>query len=118
MPSQSSRNVRPIAWSLVILLAVSTPPDARGGDFRGEMDQFAGRIKQLLDGEHESAIALNQFTSPPRLAAKSASGILKALEEGLVKRGVQVKKNARLEVNGEYRQVEDPVRKKTVVRIL
>jgi hypothetical protein len=115
-------NARDFAWSRVVLrllagLAMVACP-ARGADLNGAMDQFAGRIKQLLDSERESAIALNQFTAPARLAANSSSGIRKALEEGLKKRGVAVKKNARLEVAGEYREVEDPFDRKTVVRVL
>jgi hypothetical protein len=82
------------------------------------MDRFAGRIKQLLDSERESSIALNQFNAPARLASNSSSGIRKALEEALRKRDVRIKKNARLEITGEYREVEDPHDKKTVVRFL
>jgi hypothetical protein len=118
MPSQSSRNVPPFAWLILILLALFATASARGGDFGAAMDQFAGRIKELLDTERESEIALNQFNAPARLAANSSSGIRKALEEGLKKRGVQIKKSAHLEINGEYRELEDPVQNKTVVRIL
>jgi hypothetical protein len=112
---QSPRFLRLVAGSLLVLLA--TGP-ARAGDLNKAMDQFAGRIKELLDAERESAIALNQFNAPARLAANSSSGIRKALEEGLKKHSVQIKKTARLEINGEYRELDDPAQKKTVVRIL
>jgi hypothetical protein len=120
MPGQPSGNVRTFAsWLLVLVLlnGRATVP-ARGADLNGAMDQFAGRIKQLLDSERESAIALNQFTAPARLAANASSGIRKALEEGLKRRGVVVRKSARLEIAGEYREVEDPLDRRTVVRVL
>jgi hypothetical protein len=103
-------------WSLCIAALLS--PSARAEDLHGAMDRLAGRIKQLLDTERESSIALNQFNAPARLAANSSSGIRKALEEALRKRDVRIMKNARLEINGEYREVEDPRDRKTVVRFL
>jgi hypothetical protein len=117
---QLSRHVRPFAGLILILLApfAIAPAHAYSYDLNGAMDQFAGRIKELLEAERESEIALNRFNAPARLAANASSGIRKALEECLKKRGVQVKNTARLEINGEYREVEDPVQKKTVVRIL
>ncbi len=122
MARQPNGNARGFAVSRVVLLLLAglatVAGSARGADLNGAMDQFAGRIKQLLDSERESAIALNQFTAPARLAANASSGIRKALEEGLKKRGVVVKKNARLEVAGEYREVQDPLDQKVVVRVL
>jgi hypothetical protein len=103
-------------WSACIAAPLAHP--ARADDLNGAMDRFAGRIKQLLDAERESSIALNQFNAPARLAANSSSGIRKALEEALRKRDVRITKNARLEITGEYREVEDPGDKKTVVRFL
>jgi hypothetical protein len=103
-------------WAVCIAAPFSHP--ARADDLNGAMDRFAGRIKQLLDAERESSIALNQFNAPARLAANSGSGIRKALEEALRKRDVRIKKNARLEITGEYREVDDPRDKKTVVRFL
>jgi hypothetical protein len=107
-----------VTGSIVVLVVHLATGLARGGDFNHAMDQFAGRIKELLDAERESAIALNQFNAPARLAANSSSGIRKALEEGLRKQNVQIKKTARLEINGEYREFDDVSLKKTVVRIL
>src|SRR4051794_37657011 len=107
MSRQTLGNPRMLAASLLIVLAALSPLSVRAEDLNGAMDRFAGRIKQLLDAERETAIALNQFNAPARLAANSSSGIRKALEEALTKRGVQVKKSARLEVTGEYREMED-----------
>src|SRR4051794_35469643 len=106
---QPSRHLRPFAGLLLIWLAhlAIAPARAYAYDLNGAMDQFAGRIKELLEAERESEIALNQFHAPARLVANSSSGIRKALEECLKKRGVQVKNTARLEINGEYREVDD-----------
>jgi hypothetical protein len=103
-------------WSVCIAVLPTHP--ARADDLNGAMDRFAGRIKQLLDAERESSIALNQFIAPARLAASSSPGIRKVLEEALRKRDVRIKKNARLEITGEYREIEDPRDKRTVVRFL
>jgi hypothetical protein len=81
------------------------------------LEKFSERIKQLLDAEGETAVALNQFTAPARLAANASSGIRKALEGELKKREVLVKNSARLEVKGDYQEAEDSVRRNTVVRI-
>jgi hypothetical protein len=103
-------------WSVGIAAPLSH--SARADDLNGAMDRFAGRIKQLLDAERESSIALNQFRAPARMAASSSSGIRKALEEALKKRDVSIRRNARLEMSGEYREIEDPRDRKTVVRFL
>src|SRR5262245_43888498 len=114
MLSPSCRTARLSAGLILMLFAAAS---VRAQDFSTAMDQFAGRIKQLLDSERASDVALNQFNAPARLSANSSSGIRKALEEGLKKRGVQVKKNARLEISGEYREAEDRDGK-SVVKIL
>jgi hypothetical protein len=87
-------------------------------DLNSAMDRFATQIKHLLTAEHETVLALNQFTAPAKLAANASSGIRKALADALKRQGVAIKKNARLEIAGEYREVEDPRDGKTVVRIL
>jgi hypothetical protein len=75
-------------------------------------------VKQFLDTEGETAVALNQFTAPARLAANASSGIRKTLESELKKRAILVKNSARLEINGHYRQIEGPVRRNAMVQII
>src|SRR5262249_13081085 len=122
LPLPGNGPVRPLVTLLgAHLLAAglaSIASPARGDDLNGAMDQFAGRIKQLLGAEREAALALNQFTATARLAANASSGIRKGLEEALKKRGVDVRKSARLEVTGEYREIEDPGSGRSVVRIV
>ncbi len=108
---------RPLAALFLVLLAALPAAHARADDLNRALGKFSEQIKHLLDVEGESAIALNQFTAPARLAANASSGIRKALEGELKKREILVKNSARLEVNGDYREAEDPIQKKTVVRI-
>jgi hypothetical protein len=104
-------------WSLCIVSFFCGA--ARADDLNGVVDKIALHTKQCLDGERESSIALNQFTAPARLAANSSSGIRKALEEALRKLHVTIKRDARLEIKGEYREGEDRRdKKKSVVRVL
>jgi hypothetical protein len=117
MPSPSTGGARPLTALFLVLLALPHSVPVRADDLNRAMGKFSERIKQLLDAEGETAVALNQFTAPARLAASSSSGIRKALEGELKKREILVKNSARLEVNGEYREAEDPIRKNTVVRI-
>src|SRR4051812_8951710 len=117
MCSPSTRVLPTFAASVLLLISVGLPSTASGGDFKAAMDQFAGRIKQLLDGEREGEIALNQFIAPAKLSANASSGIRKALEDGLTKRGVRIRKTAHLEIIGEYREIDDKLQRKSVVRI-
>jgi hypothetical protein len=103
--------------ALFLLFAFVVPGPARADDVNHALGRFSLRIKQFLDAEGETAVALNQFTAPARLAANASAGIRKTLEGELKKREILVKNSARLEVNGDYREAEDPNHKKTVVRI-
>src|SRR5262245_55177799 len=110
MPRPSAGRATAFTVLALMLLAVIPTVPARADDLNRALGRFCERIKQLLDAEGETAIALNQFTAPARLAANASSGIRKALEGELKKRDVLVKNSARLEVNGEYREAEDSVR--------
>jgi hypothetical protein len=117
MPPPSTGRTKPLTALFLVLLAVIPAAPARADDLNRALGRFSERIKQLLDAESETAVALNQFTAPARLAANASSGIRKALESELKKREILVKNSARLEVNGDYREYEDPIRRNTVVRI-
>ena len=115
MPSPSTGRARPLTALFLVLLVLPHSAPARADDLNRAMGKFSERIKQLLDAEGETAVALNQFTAPSRLAANASSGIRKALEGELKKREVLVKNSARLEVNGDYREAEDPIRRNTEI---
>ena len=63
------------------------------------------------------AIAVGDFRGPAKLAVELGPAIGKALTDDLKKLGVAVKRRAELEVNGEYRDVEDPKTKLMAVEI-
>ena len=111
------KRTRPLIALYLVLLAVLPAVPADADDLNRALGRFSERIKQVLDAEGETAVALNQFTAPARLAANASSGIRKALEGELKKREILVKNSARLEVNGDYREAEDSIRRNTVVRI-
>jgi hypothetical protein len=117
MPRPSTGRTRLFLAPFLVLLALAPTVPARADDLNRALGRFSDRVKQLLDAEGETAVALNQFTAPARLAANASSGIRKALEGELKRREILVKNSARLEVSGDYREAEDSTRKNTVVRI-
>lgn len=78
MPPPSTGRTKPLTALFLVLLAVIPAAPARADDLNRALGRFSERIKQLLDAESETAVALNQFTAPARLAANASSGIRKA----------------------------------------
>jgi hypothetical protein len=84
-------------------LARAQQPD----DLHREMAELARQVKGLLDQKGNDAIAVGDFRGPARLASSGGPAIAKTLIEALKALGVSVKRLAALEINGEYRDVED-----------
>src|SRR5215472_15674853 len=76
-------------------------------DLHRELADVAKQVKSLLDQKGNDSIAVGDFRGPARLASSAGPAIAKALTEDLEKLGVIVRRRAALEVNGEYRDVED-----------
>jgi hypothetical protein len=75
-------------------------------NLRKELTGVAQNIKQLLDSQQESAIAIGQFTGPANYPSSSGPGIAQMLSEELTKLGIQVKQRAKLGIRGEYYPME------------
>ncbi len=94
------------------------PPRTRGAsDLNQEMAKVAEQIKLLLDEKGQEAIAVGDFRGPAKLASSAGPAITKALGDALTKRAVTVKRRAELEVNGDYRDVEDEKTRQMAVQI-
>jgi hypothetical protein len=93
------------AFAVLFLIAGT----ARGAedDLHRELCKVAEQVKLLLDQKGQDAIAVGDFRGPAKLAASGGPAITKALGDELKKLGVAVKRRAELEINGEYRDVED-----------
>ena len=100
----------PVAAALALTaLLILAPATARGAedDLHRELSKVAEQVKLLLDQKGQDSIAVGDFRGPAKLAASGGPSITKALGDELKKLGVAVKRRAELEINGEYRDVED-----------
>jgi hypothetical protein len=105
-------------WLLTLLAILSDPGVARAAsDLNQEMAKVAEQIKLLLDEKGQDAIAVGEFRGPAKLASSAGPAITKALGDELKKCRVTVKRRAELEVNGDYRDVEDEKTKLLAVQI-
>jgi len=92
------------AW----LATAAGPACARQTDeLNREMSDFARQVKGLLDQKGQDSVAVGDFRAPARLAASGGPAIANSLGNELQKLGVNVKRRAELEVNGEFRDSED-----------
>jgi hypothetical protein len=65
------------------------------------------QLAKLLKGRNEDAIAVGAFTGPAHCPASAGPGIKQILIEELQRLNVQVKRQANLEIKGDYRDVMD-----------
>jgi serine/threonine protein kinase len=86
-------------------------------DLHRELAELAKQVKALLDQKGNDAIAMGDFRGPARLASSAGTAIAKALADDLQKLGVIVRRGAALEVNGEYRDVEDQETRRLAIEI-
>jgi hypothetical protein len=100
-----------------MMLCLAPPAQAAASDLDRELAVMAKQIKLLLDQKDQDAIAVGDFRGPAKLAASSGPAIAKALTDELKKLGIAVKRRAELEVNGDYRDVEDRATKLLAVAI-
>jgi hypothetical protein len=104
--------------SLILLISlVDSVPARAANDLNLEMETVARQIKLLLDQKGQDAIAVGDFRGPAKLAASAGPAICKALTDELKKLDVAVKRRAELEVNGDYRDVEDQKTRSMAVQI-
>src|SRR4051812_41315503 len=103
-------------WASIVVPALAVIGLATAGgsaraqqpdDLHRELAEVAKQVKGLLDQKGNDSIAVGDFRGPARLASSAGPAIAKALTDTLQRLGVTVKRRAALEVNGEYRDVED-----------
>jgi hypothetical protein len=104
-----TRALAVIASALAAGLAMAAGPAhaQQPDDLHRELAELAKQVKSLLDQKGGDSIAVGDFHGPARLASSAGPAITKALAEALGALGVSVKRRAALEINGEYRDVED-----------
>lgn len=115
--SRPPRRVPIAAAAIIALLAVPANRAGASEDLDKEMTVVAKQIKLLLDQKGQDSIAVGEFRGPAKLASSAGPAITKALEDELKKIGVACKRRAELEVNGEYRDVDDQKSKLMTVQI-
>jgi hypothetical protein len=92
--------------ALTMTLASGRPAHALEA-LRPSLKELSQKLADYLKGRDEKAIAVGAFTGPARTLSSSGPGIKQILIEELKKKDVEVSKDARLEVKGDYQDVED-----------
>ncbi len=91
-------------WLTLLLLAALFPAPARAeSNTEKELAELARSIKKWLDGQDESAVALQPFSSGDAIPANGGPGLCLTLRLELERTGVKVQGSARFTVTGRYR---------------
>jgi hypothetical protein len=107
-----------LAWPPIVLAILGGPNAVRADqDLSREMAEMAKSLKTLLGEKGQGAVAVGEFRGPARLVASGGPAIAKALADELKKLGVTVNRRAALEVNGEFRDVEETTNKMLALEI-
>jgi hypothetical protein len=91
-----------------VLLALLGPcPVGASEALRPELKEMAVLLEKLVKARSQDTVALGNFTGRSDRQPSAGPGIKRILIEELKKRNIRVVKQAALEVNAEYRDVED-----------
>jgi len=115
--TRTARSLTTTLAAAILALMAATLPTHAAEDLDKEMTVVARQIKLLLDQKGKDSIAVGEFRGPAKLASSAGPAIAKALEDELKKMGVTCKRRAELEVNGDYRDVDDKKEKFLSVQI-
>jgi hypothetical protein len=100
-----------LAWkspvAAVLLSLVFVCPAGACEALRPDLRAMAKQLAKLLTGRSEDTIAVGAFTGPAHCPASAGPGIKRILIEELDKLKIRVKRQAALEVKGDYRDVMD-----------
>jgi hypothetical protein len=92
-------------WLSLIALAILLPaaPAAAETKTEKELSELAKSIKKWLDGQDESTVGLQPFSSADAIPANGGPGLCLTLRLELERAGVKVKGSAKFTVTGKYR---------------
>jgi hypothetical protein len=91
----------------VLLCLCAAGPASASEALRPSLHDMGKQVAKLLKGRNEDTIAVGAFTGPARCPASAGPGIKQILIEELQKLGLRVKRQANLEIKGDYRDVLD-----------
>jgi hypothetical protein len=77
------------------------------GNLRLELAKVARDIQKLLDDRKKTTLAVGAFTGPSRIDSSARPSIALLLPEELNKLGITVTRRAKLEIKGDYLDVDD-----------
>lgn len=104
----ASRRARVFLLVTAALVISSGHARANPSDpLRDEIAELAKSVKDVLDEEKQSAVAVGDFTGPPRLDSQFGPGIATALADELTRAGVTVSKKADLTLTGNYSDADE-----------
>src|SRR5262249_50225969 len=97
-----------VAAALALLLSLAGNSSAHAFEaLRPSLKALSQKIANFLQGQKEKTIVVGAFTGPARWPASAGPGIKAMLIEELQKEKVQIVRDAKLEVKGDYRNVFD-----------
>ncbi len=74
---------------------------------RPAISDLSQKVAKLLKGRGEEQIAIGAFTGPSFAVASSGPGITRILADELKQHGVNVSRQAKLEIKGDYRSITE-----------
>lgn len=86
-------------------------------DIRAQLKKGAESIAKFLAARGEQSISIGQFSGPPQLASTSGAGIAQVLAEELTALKIEVKRRAKLGIDGAYRPQPDPMTMRPAAQI-
>jgi hypothetical protein len=95
-----------LAAAVLLSLFVASPVGACEA-LRPSLRDMGAQVAKLLKGRNEDTIAVGAFTGPAHCPASAGPGLKRVLIEELEKLNIRVKRQAGLEIKGDYRDVLD-----------
>jgi hypothetical protein len=93
--------------AIVVCFTMIIPSSYGHEALRPSLRDMSVQLARLLKGRNEDVIAVGAFTGPAHCPASAGPGIKRILIEELEKLQIQVKRQAGLEIKGDYRDVTD-----------
>jgi hypothetical protein len=108
---------RLVPASAILLSLLCTVSGDACEALRPSLRDLSAQLAKLLKGRNEDTIAVGAFTGPAHCPASAGTGIKRILIEELDRLKIRVKRQAGLEIKGDYRDVMDRDSKVLALRL-
>lgn len=98
-----------LRFAFVLTIALlGVQPTLASVELRQALSELAGDVKQVLDGKGANELAIGKFDGPPSHKTAAGPGFTMILQEELVKKGIAVREQSKLGIEGRYSLTEVP----------